>query len=312
VDAQLSIRDLTLAFGAVRALDGVSLEVAQGSIHAIIGPNGAGKTSLLNCISRVYQPSSGAMRFEGHDLAHVARHNLVRTGIARTFQNIALFKAMTVLDNVLIGQHSRMGLRPLPRVNGLGRRLLDVAGAAVEPLASCLYFGPIRAREAEHRAEVESVLEFLELQQVRRRPVGELAYGLQKRVDLARALAARPRLLLLDEPMAGMNAGEKEEMVRFIRETNRERGVTTVLIEHDMGVVMGLSERITVLDFGRKIMDGSPAEVRVHPRVIEAYLGEDVARVQEVEAAAGVSAAESGVDFLTQAEAVPVAPTTEA
>jgi len=307
VDAQLSISKLTLAFGAVRALDGVSLDVAPGSIHAIIGPNGAGKTSLLNCISRVYQPSNGAMRFEGHDLSRVARHNLVRTGIARTFQNIALFKAMSVLDNVLIGQHSRMGLHPLPGASGLGRRLLDAAGAAVEPLASCLYFGPIRAREAAHRAEVEDVLEFLELQQVRRRPVGELAYGMQKRVDLARALAARPRLLLLDEPMAGMNAGEKEEMVRFIRETNRERGVTTVLIEHDMGVVMGLSEQITVLDFGRKIMTGTPAEVRVNPRVIEAYLGEDVTRVQEEEAAAGVSATESGAEFLTAFEAVPSA-----
>jgi len=274
VETGLIVSDLSLSFGAVYALDHVSLAVAPGSIHAIIGPNGAGKTSLLNCISRVYRPTGGSMHFNGRDIGGLARHNLVVAGIARTFQNIALFKAMTVLDNVLIGHHSRMGLHIAPGVTGTAaRRLLDLTGAALEPLASAVYFGPVRRREARHREEVEEVLEFLELQDVRRRPVGELAYGLQKRVDLARALAARPSLLLLDEPMAGMNAGEKSEMVRFIRETNRERGVTTVLIEHDMGVVMSIAEQITVLDFGRKIMTGTPAEVRAHPRVIEAYLG---------------------------------------
>ncbi len=280
VDAQLTIDQLTLSFGAVRALDGVSLDVRRGSIHAIIGPKGAGKTSLLNCISRVYQPSGGAIRFEGRDLTRLPRHALASAGIARTFQNIALFKAMTVLDNVLIGRHSRMTPHPLAGVEGrLPRRLLDLAGAAVEPLASSLYFGPIRRREQRHRAAVDEVIAFLELGDVRNRVVGGLPYGMQKRVDLARALAARPALLLLDEPMAGMTTSEKEVMVRFIREINEAQGVTVVLIEHDMSVVMGLSREITVLDFGRKIMTGTPAEVRVHPRVIEAYLGEEIQSV---------------------------------
>jgi branched-chain amino acid transport system ATP-binding protein len=282
VDAQLSIQDLTLSFGAVRALDGISLDVRAGSIHAIIGPNGAGKTSLLNCISRVYQPSSGSIGFAGHDVTRLPRHALASAGIARTFQNIALFKAMTVLDNVLIGHHSRMSLHPLAGAQApLARRLLDLAGGAIEPLASSVYFGPIRRREKRHRAEVDEVIAFLELQDVRHRIVGGLPYGVQKRVDLARALAARPSLLLLDEPTAGMTTSEKEVMVRFIRETNGARGVTVVLIEHDMSVVMGLSREITVLDFGRKIMTGTPAEVRVHPRVIEAYLGEEIQIVDD-------------------------------
>ena len=284
MDAQLTIHDLTLSFGAVQALNGVSLEAARGSIHAIIGPNGAGKTSLLNCISRVYYPSGGSMTFEGRDLTRIPRHGLVKAGIARTFQNIALFKAMTVLDNVLIGRHSRMGVHLMSGVVApIPRRLLDVAGAAIEPFASALYYGPIRRRERRHRAEVEEVLEFLELQQFRNRVVGLLPYGVQKRVDLARALAAEPSLLLLDEPMTGMNTQEKEEMVHFIRETNRGRGVTVVLIEHDMSVVMGLSREITVLDFGRKLMTGTPAQVRTDARVIEAYLGEDVTTIEEHE-----------------------------
>jgi len=284
LDAQLTIHDLTLSFGAVQALDGVSLEVARGSIHAIIGPNGAGKTSLLNCISRVYYPSGGSMTFEGRDLTRIPRHALVNAGISRTFQNIASFKAMTVLENVLVGHHSRMGVHLMSGVVApIPRRLLDVAGAAIEPLASALYYGPIRRRERRHRAAVEEVLEFLELQQFRNRVVGLLPYGVQKRVDLARALAAEPSLLLLDEPMTGMNTQEKEEMVHFIRETNRGRGVTVVLIEHDMSVVMGLSREITVLDFGRKLMTGTPAQVRSDARVIEAYLGEDVTTIEEHE-----------------------------
>jgi branched-chain amino acid transport system ATP-binding protein len=282
VETQLSVRDLTLAFGAVRALDNVSLEIRRGSIHAIIGPNGAGKTSLLNCISRVYQPASGAITFDGRNILRLHRHALVSAGIARTFQSIALFKAMSVLDNVLIGHHSRMGLRLLPGVAAPPARwTLDVCGALIEPLASAVYLGPVARRERRNREEVEEVLAFLELDSVRDRVVGELPYGVQKRVDLARALAARPSLLLLDEPMAGMTTYEKEVMVRFIRETNRDRGVTVVLIEHDMSVVMGLSEEITVLDFGRKLMTGTPAEVRVNPRVIEAYLGEDVGTVKD-------------------------------
>ncbi len=287
VDGQLSLRNLTLSFGAVKALEDVSLDIARGSIHAIIGPNGAGKTSLLNCASRVYYPSGGSMTFEGRDLTRIPRHGLVKAGIARTFQNIALFKAMTVLDNVLIGRHSRTAVHPESEKSPLPRRLLGVAGAAVEPLASILYYGPIRRREQRQRAEVDEVLAFLDLQDYRHRVVGILPYGVQKRVDLARALAARPSLLLLDEPMTGMSSQEKDEMVHFIRETNRGHNVTIVLIEHDMNVVMGLSEQITVLDFGRKLMTGTPFEVRADPRVIEAYLGEDVGTVRdEVEAGA--------------------------
>ena len=251
--ALLEASGIILSFRGVNALSDVSLSVDQGTIHAIVGPNGAGKTSLLNCISGVYRPQRGSVHFEGRDVSRLGPAERTRLGIARTFQNIALFRGMTVLDNLLIGRHLHQ---------------------KVGVLGGGLYYGRGQREEIAHREVVEDVIDFLEIQHIRKKVVGTLAYGLQKRVELARALALDPKLLLLDEPMAGMNAEEKEDMARFILEIHEERGTTMVMIEHDMGVVMELSNRITVLNFGERIAVGPPEEIQRDPEVQDAYLGE--------------------------------------
>lgn len=252
--AQLEVNGISLSFGAVRALDRISLAVDDGEIFSIIGPNGAGKTSLLNVISRIYRPSAGTVTFEGREITRIPRHKIVRLGIARTFQNIALFKGLSVLANVMLGRHVHMRTG-----------LWDAA----------LYVGRASRDEARNRAICDEVIAFLGLTPHREHIVGALPYGVQKRVELARALAAEPRLLLLDEPMAGMTVEEKEEMVGAILDTNENRGVTIILIEHDMGVVMDISQNIVVLDFGEKIAEGPPDVIRRDPHVIRAYLGEE-------------------------------------
>ena len=254
--AQLAAHDVHLHFGGLVALAGVSVSVPPGQIFAIIGPNGAGKTSLLNTFSGLYPVTSGRLTFEDHDITRMKPHNIARLGMARTFQNIELFKGMTVLDNLMLGRHVHMR-------TGL--------------LASAVYWGAAEREEVRNREIVEDIIDFLEIEDVRKRVVGTLPYGFQKRVELGRALALQPRLLLLDEPMAGMNIEEKEDMARFILDINEERGVTVVLIEHDMGVVMDISDRVAVLDFGKKIAEGSPDQVRADPTVVQAYLGEESA-----------------------------------
>jgi branched-chain amino acid transport system ATP-binding protein len=248
----LAVRAVSKHFGGVRAVEDMSLEVRQGGLTSIIGPNGAGKTSLLNIISGFYRPDSGSVLFEGRDVTGIRPSGIAALGIARTFQNIALFSGMTVLDNIMLGRHVRMR-----------------AGV----LSSIVYWGLAQREEVAHRARVEELIELLELEDLRKQPTSGLAYGLRKRVELGRALALDPKLLLLDEPMGGMNQEEKEDMARFILEVNREWGTTIILIEHDMAVVMDISERVAVLDHGRKIADGTPEEVQRHPDVIRAYLG---------------------------------------
>jgi branched-chain amino acid transport system ATP-binding protein len=262
---QLQVNTISLQFGAVAALDRVSLAVQPGEIFSIIGPNGAGKTSLLNVISRIYRPSAGQVIFEGQDITRLPRHKIVRLGIARTFQNIALFKGLSVLDNIMLGRHVHMR-------TGLWDAVL--------------YYGRAQRQEVVARRACEEVIDFLGLEDVRHQLVGALPYGVQKRVELARALAAEPRLLLLDEPMAGMNIEEKEDMVRAVLDINEDRGVTVILIEHDMGIVMDISRTVVVLDFGKKIAEGTPDAVRRDETVVRAYLGEEdeVLRAAEREA----------------------------
>jgi branched-chain amino acid transport system ATP-binding protein len=249
----LAVEGLSLSFGGVRALAGVDLRVRRGSITGIIGPNGAGKTSLLNCIAGFYRPQQGRILFDGRDIGRVTPDRRAALGMARTFQNIALFEGMTVLDNIKLGAHAHLRTG----------------------VVSALLYGPrARREEVALREEVErDVVDFLEIEHLRRRTVASLSYGLQKRVELARALAMRPRLLLLDEPVAGMNEEETEDMARFILDVQEERGVTIVLIEHDMGVVMDLCDRVVVLSFGQVIAEGTPAEIQAHPEVVKAYLG---------------------------------------
>src|SRR5438132_10357556 len=250
-DVLLSVEGVSLAFGGVRALNGVSFDVREHEVRAIIGPNGAGKSSMLNVLNGVYHPQQGKIRFRGQEFRDMDSHEAAALGIARTFQNIALFKGMTVLDNVMTGRNLKM------RCNFLEQ---------------ALWLGRAKNEELAHRRAVEEIIDFLEIQHIRKTPVGRLPYGLQKRVELARALAAEPVLLLLDEPMAGMNVEEKEDMCRFILDVNDEFGTTIALIEHDMSVVMDISGRVVALDYGRKIADGPPHEVRTNQAVIDAYL----------------------------------------
>ncbi len=251
-DTLLQVEDISLSFGGVKAISGVSFDIREHEIRAIIGPNGAGKSSMLNVINGFYHPQDGAITYKGEVRRQMRPHHAAKQGIARTFQNIALFKGMSTLDNIMTGRLLKMK-----------RNVLWQA----------LYWGPALTEELEHREAVERIIDFLEIQAIRRTPVGRLPYGLQKRVELGRALAMDPDLLLLDEPMAGMNVEEKEDMSRFILDVNEQFGTTIALIEHDMGVVMDLSDRVVVLDYGKKIADGSPDEVRADQAVIDAYLG---------------------------------------
>jgi len=248
----LRVENVELAFGGVRALNNVSFSVRRGEIFSIIGPNGAGKSSMLNCINGFYHPKTGSIIYKGNRRSRIRPHRAANQGIARTFQNIALFKGMSVLANIMTGRH------------------LKAESTLVE---NAFFLGRARREELDHRKTCEHIIQFLEIQQYRKSIVSTLPYGLQKRVELGRALAAEPELLLLDEPMAGMNLEEKQDMARFILDVNRQKGVTICLIEHDMGVVMDLSDQIVVLDHGGKIGEGTPDEIRINPHVVEAYLG---------------------------------------
>ncbi|KAB0330531.1 ABC transporter ATP-binding protein [Janthinobacterium lividum] len=248
----LDLKNISLSFGGVKALTDISFDVKQHEIRAIIGPNGAGKSSMLNVINGVYRPQQGEIIYRGEHRRGMDCYAAAKSGIARTFQNIALFKGMTVLDNIMTGRNLKM---------------------KSNFLLQALYWGPARREEIEHRKKAEEIIDFLEIQAIRKTPVGRLPYGLQKRVELGRALVAEPEILLLDEPMAGMNVEEKQDMCRFILDVNDQLGTTIVLIEHDMGVVMDISDRVVVLDYGKKIGDGTPDEVRSNQDVINAYLG---------------------------------------
>lgn len=257
----LAAERVSLRFGGVRALTDVSFEVRKGEVFSIIGPNGAGKTSMVNCVSGRYRPTEGRILFDGRDITRVPTNRRAGLGLGRTFQNLALFGHMSVLDNILVGRHHLM------RAGFLRGMVYWLGGAQRE--------------ELEHRREVEEIIDFLDIQHVRKAPAGTLPYGLRKRVELARAIALRPKLILLDEPMAGMNLEEKEDMARYILDLNREWGMTVLMIEHDMGVVMDVSDRVMVLDFGKRIAHGTPAEVLADPHVKRAYLGEGDEVVRE-------------------------------
>ncbi len=263
--ALLKVEDVHLYFGGVAALSGVSFEMREGEILAVIGPNGAGKTSLLNCISGRYRPQKGRITFQNgrYDLTRLPPHKIAALGIARTFQNIELFKHMTVLDNLMLGRHVHM---------------------KTGVLTGGLFWKWAQEEEIRHREVVEQVIDFLEIEHLRRKPVGMLSYGLQKRVELGRALAMEPKLLLLDEPVAGMTMEEKEDIARFILDINEQWDIPILLIEHDMGLIMDLSDRVVVLDFGRKIAEGTPEEVRRNEHVIRAYLGEEDRFLSQLEA----------------------------
>jgi branched-chain amino acid transport system ATP-binding protein len=252
----LEVQDITLRFGGVTAINGVSFDVRPGELFAIIGPNGAGKTSIFNTISQVYRPQQGDIRFEGQSIMGVRPDRVAELGIARTFQNIELFAQMTVVDNLLTGRHVRMQR---------------------SWLSGAIYWGSTRREELANRAKVEDIIDFLEIEQWRKYPVALLPYGFQKRVELGRALAMEPKVLLLDEPVAGMNLEETEDMARFILDIQRELGITMVMVEHDMGLVMDIADRVLVLDFGQSIAIGTPAEVQANPDVIAAYLGSEFA-----------------------------------
>jgi branched-chain amino acid transport system ATP-binding protein len=251
--AELEVKNLSLSFGGVRALNAVDICVHTGELVAVIGPNGAGKTSLLNCMTGFYRPQTGRIEFNGKDITHLPPHHLVRIGIGRTFQNIELFPGMTVLSNMLLARHNYCKY--------------GIPGA-------CFFSPSIRKEEVHQRRVIEELIDFLEIQAIRKKKVGSLPYGLMKRVELGRALALEPALLILDEPFAGMNLEEKEDMVRFLVEMNRAWGQTMILVEHDMSIVMSISERIVVLNFGEKLAEGGPDEISKHPEVIKAYLGD--------------------------------------
>ncbi|MBZ0226432.1 MAG: ABC transporter ATP-binding protein [Comamonas sp.] len=251
-DVILEVKNISLRFGGVRALTDISFDVREHEIRSIIGPNGAGKSSMLNCINGVYTPTEGTITFRGRTFSHMNSRQVAEMGVARTFQSLALFKGMSVLDNLMTGRNLKI---------------------KSNLFLQALRIGPAQAEEIRHREFVEHIIDFLEIQAHRKTPVGQLPYGLQKRVDLGRALAMQPQVLLLDEPMAGMNVEEKQDMSRFILDVNDEFGTTIVLIEHDMGVVMDISDRVVVLDYGRKIGDGAPEDVRANEDVIRAYLG---------------------------------------
>ena len=248
----MEMKNITLRFGGVVAIEDISFDIHEGEIRAIIGPNGAGKSSMLNVISGFYHPQEGEVWFHGEKRPTMRPYKVAQQGIARTFQNIALFKGMSTLDNIMTGRMTKM---------------------KSSMLSQAIWWGKAAREEAEHREKVEEIIDFLEIQTIRKTPVGRLPYGMQKRVELGRALAAEPKLLLLDEPMAGMNVEEKEDMSRFILDVNDEFGTTIALIEHDMGVVMDISDRVVVMDYGKKIGDGTPAEVLANQDVIDAYLG---------------------------------------
>ena len=251
-DVLLAVENISLSFGAVQAISNVTFDIRKGEVRAIIGPNGSGKTSMLNVINGFYHPQEGTITFAGKTRSRMLPHEAAAQGISRTFQNVALFKGMSTLDNIMTG------------------RVLKQKASLIE---QAFYFGRGRSEEIEHREFVENIIDFLQIQAIRNQPVGRLPYGLQKRVEFGRALAAEPELLLLDEPMAGMNLEEKEDMSRYIMEVREQFGTTVALIEHDMGVVMDLSDRVVVLDYGRQLADGTPDEVSASQEVIDAYLG---------------------------------------
>lgn len=251
-DALLRVETLSKRFGGVEAVAGVSFHVRRGEIYSLIGPNGAGKTTTFNMISGVVKPSGGAVHFDGRDITGMPAHKLAPIGIGRTFQNLAVFKHATVVDNLLVGRHCHMGS--------------NVFNAA-------WFWGRTRREELAHRRKVEEIIDFLEIEDIRDMPVGALSYGLQKRVELGRALATEPKLLLLDEMVSGMNSEETEDIARFVLDIRDELGITVLMVEHDMGIVMDISDRICVLNFGRKIGEGTPTEISANSAVIEAYLG---------------------------------------
>lgn len=254
-DVKLEVEDISLSFGGIKALRNISFNVRRGEIFAVIGPNGAGKTSLINSINGFYRPQSGTIRMDGQDILSLPPYKRAQMGISRTFQNIALYTNMTALDNMMAARHIHM---------------------KSNMLSGALFWGATRREEIEHRRRVEEIVDFLEMEGIRKTIVGNLSYGLRKRVELGRALALEPTLLLLDEPMAGMNVEEKEDMARFILDIHERQGMTIVLIEHDMGLVMDISHRVVALDFGQKIAEGTPDEIKRDEKVIKAYLGEEV------------------------------------